>query len=199
MPIFLIVIIAIAAALAWGRRHPSPFPVAMTGMLEHPLRRRVMDPEAVVRGMALGPGMRVLEIGPGGGMFTAVLARQANGAAIVCLDVQPGMVEKVRTRLGERAAGFACGDAAALPLAEQSIDRILLVSVLGEVPDRAAALRECFRVLRPGGIAVIAEALPDPDFIPPRRLAREAREAGFAASTRTGPWASYTQAFVRPG
>ena len=198
MAVFIALLLAIAGGLAWTRRHPAPFPARMAGLLENPVRRWVMAPDAVVRRMELNAGMRVLEIGPGGGMFAAEIARQAGASGFVCLDLQPAMLARVRNRLGE-AVGLVCGDAAALPLADASFDRILLVSVLGEVPDRPGALRECLRVLRPGGIALVAESLPDPDFIPPRRLLREAGEAGFLASARTGRWACYTQALVRPG
>ena len=102
-----------------------------------------MRPDAVARELRLRGGMRVLEIGPGGGMLTA------------------------------------------------------MVTVLGEVPNRAGALRECRRVLTPDGRLVIGEALPDPDYIPGRRLVAEAARAGLMAGNRVGPWFSYTRDFGR--
>ena len=56
------------------------------------------------------------------------------------------------------------GDALGLPLAEGSVDCAFLVTVLGEVPDRAKALAELRRVLRSGGILSITESMPDPDY-----------------------------------
>lgn len=198
MPVVAAVILLLTGGLFWARRHPSPFPPALAGLLDNRLRRRLIDPDDVMRQMAIGPGMRVLEIGPGGGMYTAALAERMRGGAFVCLDLQPAMLAKVRARLGGSTPALVCGDITALPLPDAGLDRILMVTVLGEVPDRRGALHECFRVLRPGGTLFIGESLPDPDFIPPRRLVREAEAAGFAASTRTGPWPCYVQAFVRP-
>lgn len=46
---------------------------------------------------------------------------------------------------------------------------VVMVSVLGEIPDRTAALRECARVLRADGLVAVTEALPDPDLTPAAR------------------------------
>ncbi len=189
--------VALGAWLLWVRRNPKPFPASMTGLLEHPLRRRIVNPDAIVARLELAPGMRVLEIGPGGGMFAETILRRAPGTSIVCLDVQPSIVRLVRDRLGAARALHVCGDASALPLPDAGLDRILLVAVLGEVPDRGAALRECARVLRPGGFALVAEGLPDPDFMPAERLAREARAAGLVPAERVGHWASYSRVLHR--
>jgi demethylmenaquinone methyltransferase/2-methoxy-6-polyprenyl-1,4-benzoquinol methylase len=49
------------------------------------------------------------------------------------------------------------GDARALPLRDGTLDAVTFHSVLYLLPDRAAALRETARVLRPGGRAVLLE------------------------------------------
>ena len=195
----LAVALAAAAGLLWVRRHPKPFPPALTALLENRVRRRVMAPDAWARRLGLTAGMRVLEIGPGGGLFTEAVARAARGIEIACLDIQPAMLHKVRARLSEHEPALAAGSASALPFRGGSFDRVLMVTVLGEVPDRRGALAECARVLRPDGTLVISEALPDPDFIPPSTLVREAARAGLRPAGRTGRWASYTQHFVQTG
>ena len=43
-------------------------------------------------------------------------------------------------------------------------DRAVLVTVLGEIPGREAALREIFEALRPGGILLVEETIRDPHF-----------------------------------
>src|SRR5262249_15604521 len=67
-----------------------------------------------------------------------------------------------------RKHGFAkftgvLGKAEKLPFADGSFDVVLFVTVLGEIPDRAVAIREASRVLRPGGLISSTEAAGDPD------------------------------------
>ena len=194
----LIVVAIVALVVLWRRVNPAPFPVPLTPLLANPLRRLMLPPDVVARRLALEPGMRVLEIGPGSGLFTEALVRAGGGGVpLVCLDVQPEMLEKVRRRLGQHAPAMVCATASALPFHDASFERILMVSVLGEVPDRPGALRECARVLREGGALAITESLPDPDFIPPAQLVREAERAGLVAGERSGPWPCYTQRLDR--
>jgi ubiquinone/menaquinone biosynthesis C-methylase UbiE len=71
------------------------------------------------------------------------------------------------------------------------------VTVLGEVPDPAAALRELHRVLKPDGRLLVAEEVLDPDFIPLPRLRRLARETGFAVGDVAG-WRFSYRALLSP-
>jgi ubiquinone/menaquinone biosynthesis C-methylase UbiE len=142
--------------------------------------------------------MRVLEIGPGSGVFSEALVDLGPSTRLVCLDVQPAMLHRLRRRLGGRVPHLVCGDATALPFRDGGFGRILLVSVLGEIPDRGAALRECARLLRDDGTLIVAESVIDPDYIPPGTLVREAGDAGLVPVDRVGPWLAYTQRLARP-
>jgi ubiquinone/menaquinone biosynthesis C-methylase UbiE len=190
-------LVALALAIAWRRRHPRAFPPPFSFLLGTPLRDILLARTDLACRLALEPGMRVLEIGPGGGFYTEALVADNSAIRLTCLDLQPAMLRKVRRRLGTRVPLLVCGSASALPFPDSSFDRILLVTVLGEVPDRAAALRECARLLSDDGSLLIAEALPDPDYIRPSVLVREATEVGLAALDRKGAWPSYTQRFER--
>ncbi len=55
-------------------------------------------------------------------------------------------------------------DATNRVLPDQCADLVYLCTVLGEIPDRAAALANCFAVLRPGGRLSITEIKGDPHF-----------------------------------
>jgi ubiquinone/menaquinone biosynthesis C-methylase UbiE len=191
------VLVALVVAVAWRRRHPKAFPPPFSFLLDTPLRDILLARRDLARRLALEPGMRVLEIGPGGGFYTEALVAKNGAIRLTCLDLQPAMLQKVRRRLGALAPFLVCGSASALPFRDASFDRILLVTVLGEVPDRAGALRECARLLSADGSLLIAEALPDPDYIRPSVLVREATEVGLAALDRKGAWPSYTQRFGR--
>jgi ubiquinone/menaquinone biosynthesis C-methylase UbiE len=90
------------------------------------------------------------------------------------------------------------GDAQRLPYPDARFDAAYLISVLGEVPDAPAALRELRRVLKPDGRLCVAEVVVDPDFISLPRLVRMARTAGFTLDRKAGPRFAYTALF-RPG
>jgi ubiquinone/menaquinone biosynthesis C-methylase UbiE len=80
----------------------------------------------------------------------------------------------------------------------EAFDRAFLVTVLGEIPDKAAALREIYRALKPGGILSITEALPDPDFQTPDSVRLLARTTGFETEKQLGGFPAFTMNLVKP-
>jgi ubiquinone/menaquinone biosynthesis C-methylase UbiE len=174
---------------ARGRLDPVPCPFAEAAVLESSPRAWIASPKKILGAFGLAPGDRVLEIGPGIGYYSIEAVRRvgANGR-LYCLDVQRDMLRETRRRL--RAAdcdnaGFLHASAERLPLRSGSLDHVFLITVLGEIPDRAAALAEIRRVLRSGGRLSICEQLPDPDFVTRRTLRRELG-AGFAEEATRG-------------
>ncbi len=144
----------------------------------------------------------MLELGPGPGYFTtSAAARTGREGAVVCLDIQPEMLRKLRA--GLRAADTAsvrlvAGDIARLPFRDATFDSAYMVAVLGEVPDRLAALREVRRVLRPGGIIGFCETLTDPDYVTQGELRRMCLQAGLTYESRERQLLGYIMRFTRP-
>jgi arsenite methyltransferase len=114
-------------------------------------------------------GEAVLDIGCGAG-FDAFIAGRLVGpqGRVVGIDVTPRMVEKAKEHLGglllEQVA-FQMGEAEALPFPDKDFDVVLSNGVLNLTMDKEKAVREIFRVLKPGGRALLAdmvlvEALP---------------------------------------
>lgn len=102
--------------------------------------------------LALEPGMQVLEVGCGdGAMWHGRLDRLPPGCRILFTDLSHGMVTSARAELGEVGITYAVADAQSLPFASQSCDMVIANHMLYHVPDRAAALGEIARVLKPGG------------------------------------------------
>ncbi len=87
------------------------------------------------------------------------------------------------------------GDGASLPYEDSSFDAVYLVSVLGEIPDPEAALREFRRVLKPTGRLVVGEIFVDPDFPRLGWLVQRARAAGLELECRTGGRFAYYASF----
>jgi ubiquinone/menaquinone biosynthesis C-methylase UbiE len=64
-------------------------------------------------------------------------------------------------------------------LGSNQYDRVILVSVLGEIPDRQSALREIHRALKPGGILSITEIIFDPHYQSRGTILKLVGSAGF--------------------
>ena len=177
---------------------PSAYPPWATRYLEGPLRRRFAGAEQTLRRSGLEPGMRVLEIGPGGGYLSeCAVSMLGEQGRLFCLDLQIEMLLKVRERIGAERAGLVQASGSSLPLRDGSVDLVFLVTVLGEIPNKGAAMAELARVLRSGGILAVTEAAPDPDYVRTAVLRRLATEAGFEVGERRGNLANYTQRLRR--
>lgn len=181
----------------------GPIPVSQAATLLHPLRRYIHPPAEMLAWFGVGRGHTVLELGPGPGYFTVEAARRAGETGrVLCVDIQRGMLETLRGRLREHGAANAhplLGDATRLPLADGVANCAYLVTVLGEVPDRPAALSELRRVLKPGGVLAFAETLTDPDYVPQDALRDLCRATGFAFDGERRLLLGYMMRFRKPG
>ena len=143
----------------------------------------------MLRAFGIRPDSIVLEIGCGTGFYSVELARlTGSGRRPVCIDLQAEMLSHTRRRLdvAAAAADLAQANAAALPFRDGSIDDVVLITVLGELPDRAGALGEIRRVLRAGGRLLVSEQFPDPDFVTRAALRRMLGQAGFTECRSKG-------------
>jgi SAM-dependent methyltransferase len=114
--------------------------------------------------LALQPGERVLELAAGTGEFALELSRAVGPSGrVIASDVAPGMVELLRATLaGTANVEVAHLDALDTGLPSASLDAVLMRMGLMLVDDPLAALRECRRVLVPGGrIGVAVWAGPE--------------------------------------
>jgi len=127
--------------IAWFDRFARPYEWLMPGT----------DPDALAGGLALADRdvERALDVGGGTGRAARVLPT----VDTVVVDPAEGMLREAR-RHGRTAVR---GDAAHLPVADESVDAVLVVDALHHVPDQVGALAEAARVLREGGVLVIRE------------------------------------------
>jgi ubiquinone/menaquinone biosynthesis C-methylase UbiE len=186
-----------------SRRQSLPCPAWLSWLVEldNPVFRNNRA-QAITQQLDLQPGMKVLDFGCGPGRLTLPVAKQIGAQGeVTAYDVQPGMLE--RTHAKARAANlnnirYLQADAKSSQLCCDKFDCALLVTVLGEIPDRAAALREIFNALKPGGLLSITEVIADPHFQRQSTVRQLAASIGFTERACFGHSLSYTLHFEKP-
>ena len=175
------------AAALWLRKNPSACPYSQRIFVElpHPGITRAR----LIEALDPRPGERVLEIGPGTGYYTFEMAERLAGGQVDIFDIQQEMLDHVMraaNRRGVTNVRPALGDAQALPYAADSFDAVVLITVLGEIPDQDRALAEVTRVLKPGGRLIVGEMIVDPHIVPLGQLRERGSRAGLSFTHRVG-------------
>ena len=179
----------IGGVALWWRRNPSACPYNQRFWVQapHPFITRDRLREA----LAPEPGERLLEIGPGTGYYALPVAEWlGDSGTLELLDVQQDFLDHTTTRGREHGLSNlvpTLADAQAMPYDDASFDAAYLATVLGEIPDRGAALRELRRVVKPAGRVVVGELFGDPHMVTEGALRREAEAAGLRFERRFGP------------
>jgi ubiquinone/menaquinone biosynthesis C-methylase UbiE len=179
---------ATAAVGLWWRHNPSACPYSQRFWVQapHPVITRArlrdaLDPR---------PGENVLELGPGTGYYTLDVADWIGpDGRLDIFDLQQEMLDHTMARAAERGIANirpTQGDARSLPYPDASFDAAYLVTVLGEIPDQEAALRELRRVLRPSGRLVVGEVMLDPHVVTEGALRERAERSGLRFERRVG-------------
>jgi SAM-dependent methyltransferase len=201
----LVVVIGLVAVI-WrvgSRHHSVPCPVWLRWLVELDSPFTKTNRAAViVERLDLQPGMVVLDAGCGPGRLAIPIAKHVGPRGeVVAMDIQAGMLERAREKAGAANLGnirFLKGGLGEGKLGRDRFDRSVLVTVLGEVPDREAALREIFDALKPGGILSVTEIIFDPHFQSRPTVARLARSVGFREQAFHGNRVAFTLNLEKP-
>ena len=204
--IIITVVTIVLVAIIWrlaSRRQNLPCPVWLHWLVEldNPFTK-TNRAAYIIETLELSSGMTVLDAGCGPGRLTVPLAQCVGpDGRIVALDMQPGML--VRARARTEAAGYTNVEFIAAALGDGKLpanhfDRVVLVTVLGEILNRAEAFSELFNTLKPGGILAIVEVIFDPHFQTRGTVTGLAVSSGFRERAFFGHKLAYIIHFEKP-
>ena len=111
--------------------------------------------ERALSGVPEGFSGKLLEVPVGTGVLTMPVYKDLPDAEITCLDYSADMMAAAQKRAdsaGIQNITFCRGDVGALPFEDESFDIVLSLNGFHAFPDKEAAYRETFRVLKPGGV-----------------------------------------------
>jgi len=184
------------------RYHKFPIPGFMTRLIDNPIRRKfIQKPETVAERMKLESGMTVLEIGPGKGSYTKAIAKSIlPDGKVYAIDIQESIINRLKKRIEKDNIENIIpkiDNVYNLSFEDSSIDRVIMIACLPEIPEPIRALKEIKRILKPNGLLSLSELLPDPDY--PRRKTeiKWAETAGFKLDDRFGNWFVYQLNFKK--
>ncbi len=171
------------AWLYWALERENPF-------------ARYSRANEIIAGLDLQEGMSVLDVGCGPGRLSIPLAKSVGGQGeVISIDMQQKMLDIVAQKAAQQqltnitTLKIALGEG---QLAHCNADRAVLAAVLGELPNRAATLKEIYDALKPGGILAISETLFDPHYQKSQSVEELVKPLGFRQIELRGNKLAYT-------
>jgi ubiquinone/menaquinone biosynthesis C-methylase UbiE len=111
---------------------------------------------AVLQLADLAPGAQAIDIGCGPGYLSEIMAESVGPTGTVLgLDISPDLIALCESRDPPAQLGCKIGDALDIPYSDRQFDMAICTQVAEYIPDTAGLLAETFRVLRPGGKALV--------------------------------------------
>lgn len=185
-------------------RHYNHFPIPAfaTQLIDNPFRRRfIQKPNIIADRMRLIHGMTVVEIGPGKGNYTkAVAARLMPDGKVYAVDIQESVLERLKKKVQrEKLSNIEprIDDAHNFSFPDESVDRVLAITCLPEIPNPTGVLLECHRILRPDGLVCLCELAIDPDYPKRQTVKKWASDADFELCEEFGNFFSYQLNFKK--
>ena len=163
-----------------------------------PFRNLFLSPGKLIQRLFLKKDHNVLEIGPGPGYFSTHIAKKLRNGRLVLIDIQKEMLDFAKKRLDKRGiknVDYKLTDGNSLDLQNNSFDRVVMVTVIGEVENKDTYLNEIHRILKADGILSISELAGDPDKLSLDEIQSLVSPHGFELKDTFGSRLNYTVNF----
>ena len=128
--------------------------------LEDPARLAALPQAAIVELLRLRGDETVVDYGAGTGIYTVAVAEAVPDGRVIAVEALPRLAEMLRAKLTPELAErlqIVETDANTVPAPDAVADRVVMVDVLHHLYDQPGALTEVTRLLRPGGLFVVAD------------------------------------------
>ena len=112
-------------------------------------------------------GTRLLEVAIGDGRSMPLIPRDCQ---VFGVDISSVLLEKCQHDYADRDICLIVGEAESLPFPDATFDNIFSLGAINHVNDPGKALREMARVVKPDGLIVVADEVPD---LPNRQIAHK--------------------------
>jgi ubiquinone/menaquinone biosynthesis C-methylase UbiE len=122
-----------------------------------------LNPEDALKQFGIYGAQDVADIGSGAGHFALAAAKRLNGGRLFAIDIQKDMLSRLSSvahDLGITNIHTLWGDAAhykGIPLADASLDRVIVVNILHSAEDRDVFAKEIRRLLKPEGKILLVD------------------------------------------
>jgi len=198
--IFIIVLVLLATGY-WWRYRSLACPASLSWLVENPYMNAVSSPDKIFQRLDLEKGMKLLDVGSGPGRLALPAAKLVGKSGeVVALDLQSKMLKKLSVRaedMGLDNIRIINAGAGKGKTNKDYFDRALLVTVLGEIPNKDEALMEIYNSLKEGGILSVTEVIPDPHYTTIKKVRALCLDAGFQEMDSFGNWVAFTINFMK--
>lgn len=169
-------------------QHRFDDPAKFATSFDDPARDAWQMPARVIETLGLKPGMLVADVGAGTGYFSVRLAKTELGLTVYAIDIEPAMVDHVKTRaMSENLKNIVPVLAEASgPNLPRPVDLVLIVDTYHHLPNRPEYFHDLRKSLVPSGRVAIIDFRKDSPEGPPvefrftaEQIEDEMRQAGF--------------------
>jgi ubiquinone/menaquinone biosynthesis C-methylase UbiE len=176
------------------------FPYQQAYTLLIPLRNIFLSPKQLIQRIELKEDLHVMELGAGPGYFSIHVAKSLPKGKLILADIQQEMLDYAKRRIDKKGllnVDYYLCDGKLFRFDNNTLDRIYMVTVLGEVENKELYMQEFHRMLKKGGILSISEQMGDPDKMSIVEVKELAKNNNFTFYNLYGKERNYTINFKK--